>query len=119
MTDPLAEFCCWICYAPEGMSLRFDRKGRPYVVCSVCGCRMFTKSIKHVRGIYVTTSLVQAMMAQLRADPVQAKRREAEATTYAQSIRARLEAAMPAPLKPVYPSHVEDLPHVGPVSVAK
>jgi hypothetical protein len=119
MTDPLSEFCCWICYAPEGMSMRFDRKGRPYVVCCCCGVRCFCKSIKHVRGIYVTTSLVQAMMAQLRKDPAQAARREDEANTYAESIRTRIAAVAPAPLKASYPSSLEDLANAESVQAAR
>jgi hypothetical protein len=107
--NPLEEFPCWVCFAPEAARMRFDRRGKPYVVCEACGMRVFCKSLKHVRGIYVTTSLVQAMLAQLRGDPAAAAERERQANEFAASIRARVQAVIP----PSPPYGLEDLPKEG------
>lgn len=114
--DPLAAFPCWVCYAPEGATLRFDKKrGNPFVSCGVCGTRVFAKSRHHLRGIFITTRLVEALLAQVAGADEKSRaaraEREREAEDFVRAMRARLDAAaagatLPQPTEQVIHEHV-------------
>jgi DNA-directed RNA polymerase subunit RPC12/RpoP len=90
MTDPLREFTCHYCLAPEAAHFRFDKHGRPYVVCDACGTRVFMKSLRCLRGPALVTPLVEAMMKRLTTNADDYAQAEQTAESFVQAMKARL-----------------------------
>lgn len=79
---------CGLCYQMGTAELRWDKYGRPWVLCGACGARTFTRTPNALRGIYMTSRLVEAARRQVEADPVERERRERDAEAFVQSVRA-------------------------------
>jgi hypothetical protein len=39
--SPGDELFCIFCMAPTGLQVRVDKRGRPYMMCNMCGTRCF------------------------------------------------------------------------------
>jgi transcription elongation factor Elf1 len=87
---------CACCYQLEIAELRWDRYGRPYVLCGACGARTWTRTPNALRGIYMTSRMVEAVRRQVESDPIECERREREAEAFVQEIRAEREALVEA-----------------------
>jgi transcription elongation factor Elf1 len=83
---------CAVCYQLEIAELRWDRYGRPYVLCGACGARTWTRTPNALKGIYMTSRMVEAMVRRVASDPVEHDRRERESEAFVQEIRAEREA---------------------------
>jgi len=59
---------CLFCLAPEGYELRLDKKGRPFFMCSACGCRTFTRGAVSLRGPELLWKPLHVALANGEAD---------------------------------------------------
>lgn len=94
---------CAYCYTLGVAELAWDRYGRPMVSCRACGARTFTRSPKGaLRGIYMTSRLVEATVRKVESDPAELAAREQEADDFVREIQAAREAlANGVPAQPV------------------
>ena len=51
---------CMHCFAANASEVRFDKKGRPYVVCKLCWTKAFFQSLEPLRGVAVVPALVES-----------------------------------------------------------
>lgn len=42
---------CILCFSPDGMEVRADRRGRPYCTCAACGSKVFLRGARSFRGV--------------------------------------------------------------------
>jgi len=82
---------CHCCYQLGIAELRWDKYGRPWVMCGACGARTFTRSPNALRGIYMTSRMVEAVCQRVQSDPVECDRREREAEAFVREVRAERE----------------------------
>lgn len=52
-------YCC-----QDMMELRWDKRGRPYLICAACGVRAFVRSLRAVAAYAVTADLICAQNTQ-------------------------------------------------------
>lgn len=84
---------CGCCYALGVAELGFDKYGRPMVSCRACGARTFTRSPKGaLRGLFMTSRLVEATLRAVEANPAERAQREAEADAFVAEIQTAREA---------------------------
>lgn len=55
-----ADISCLACLASKACSIRFDKKGRPYSVCLVCGTRTFPKGRAALAGWALLPDMVES-----------------------------------------------------------
>jgi len=60
---------CLFCLADGACEIRFDRKGRPYVVCQVCHTRSFVRSMEAIRGLAIGPTLLAAAIQRRAEEP--------------------------------------------------
>lgn len=93
----LDDATCAFCLGDRA-SLRFDRKGRPYVACQSCGARAFLVSLRDaVRWLAIVQPLLSARAEELAADADSAARATQMEARVAGALRAILAAVPRAP----------------------
>ena len=61
---------CLFCFAQNACSVRFTKKGLPYVTCRICYTRAFFNSMDALRGVAIIPELIEATLQQVAAgDP--------------------------------------------------
>ena len=58
-------YVCFCCLREEAVTLRFDRKSRPYTICGWCGSRTFIHSPEGLRGLMLLEREVAAVLHRL------------------------------------------------------
>lgn len=56
---------CLCCLRPDGVAVKVDRKGRPYMTCGWCGARTFLHSPEGLRGVMLLAPTLMHLLAQL------------------------------------------------------
>jgi len=46
-----ARLTCLLCFSPQAMERRYDKRGKPYVVCGLCHARVFLANDTQVFGL--------------------------------------------------------------------
>jgi len=92
MTPPPRLLNCACCYQLGIAELRWDKYGRPWVMCGACGARTFTRTPNALKGIYMTSRMVESVRRVIETDVEERARREAEAEAFVRDVRAEREA---------------------------
>lgn len=48
---------CIFCWEPEAMEVKYDKKGRPYIRCALCGVRAFIHSPRSYFGLKLVSNI--------------------------------------------------------------
>jgi hypothetical protein len=60
---------CTFCFAERAAEIRFDKRGRPYLVCRLCHTRCFFRSLDAVRGLAICPTLIAAAIERRKTEP--------------------------------------------------
>ncbi len=92
---------CLFCLAPEAMSVKFDRRGKPFLRCYACGVRAFMPSLQALNGVAILTPYAESVVDRMAHDPTYASAKRQEVATMVDAIRARLTTPVGAPSAPI------------------
>ena len=113
-----ARMCCLVCFSPEALERRTDKKGRPYFSCQLCHLRLFIHNDTQAFGVifWARTLADGALVQAARADLERALGRRGRPAAAAQPRSATdsrpLEVAVQPPVDtaagaaPEYPSQI-------------
>jgi transcription elongation factor Elf1 len=66
MADPVT---CMFCLSQFAMEIRYDKRGKPYVVCKICFARAFVRHPDSLRGMAVFPFLLDMALEQRATNP--------------------------------------------------
>lgn len=105
---------CMFCFAENAMSLRFTKKGLPYVTCRICYTRAFFHGVEALRGVAICPELIDATLRQVAAEDPSATWVRDRTKTLTSYVRDKMTGAgLPepssAPVPYTEPSHKENV----------
>lgn len=59
---------CLFCLAQHAMELRYDKRARPYLCCTLCFTRAFIRNLDAVRGLGVVPDLIDRALRARQED---------------------------------------------------
>lgn len=71
------EYACPFCVAPDGVLLLWDKRGKPYMKCILCGVRAFMPTARSLRGLVLVEPYVRHIAEKAKGDPVLAAQDDA------------------------------------------
>lgn len=83
------------------MELRFDVKGRPYMVCDSCQTRCFFRTSTSVGGLAVLGPHIEALAAKTRDEPAYGEQVRAVASAFIAEVRRRATSGPASKATPV------------------
>ena len=84
---------CWFCLALSTLTLRLDRKGKPYLGCAACGAYAFLRTPAALVGVAILSPTVEQIRQILSTNPTFAAQQQGVFETF----RRELLAAMQPP----------------------
>ncbi len=85
-------FCCFFCLSPIGAALCFDKRNKPYVRCTVCGCRTFLPNPMGLNGLALIPPYVDGLIRQIQWDAEFARQKQQEIDSFLAALQARTAA---------------------------
>ena len=83
------EYACPFCVAPDGVLLLWDKRGKPYMKCVLCGVRAFMPTARSLRGLALVEPYVRHIAEQAKTDPVAAARDDAAVDVWRAGLQER------------------------------
>jgi len=77
---------CLFCLAENSCELRYDKGGRPYVVCKLCFTRSFLRSLDALRGVAVAPTLLKTALDLRKTDPAYREKVDGEIVRLIQDV---------------------------------
>jgi hypothetical protein len=65
----MAPQTCVFCLSQNAMEIRYDKRGKPYLICRLCFTRSFIRCIDAVRGLAVVPWLIDTALAERKNTP--------------------------------------------------
>jgi hypothetical protein len=100
---------CLFCLAPGAMSLKFDRRGKPFLRCFACGVRAFMPCLQALSGVAILTPYAESVVARMAADAAYAASKRHEVATLVEGLRNKLAGSLPAPVPAA--TTISSIPH--------
>ncbi len=98
----LDERTCIFCLAPHSMSVRFDKKSKPYLRCAACSTRAFLGARGAMNGVAVLLPYAEEIVARMQTDGAYAATKLAEIDRFHEAVLAGLR--VPANMQPAIAS---------------
>lgn len=99
---------CPHCLDPHGVTIRFDKKSRPFTRCSGCGSMAFLRGRASMAGFAILGPEIEVLSQRRDIDPTLAVELQRKVIEFIKALSARLEApALPASSAPSAPQAAE------------
>ncbi len=85
-----SERVCLFCLAPDAMSVKFDRRGKPFLRCFACGVRAFMPSFQSLNGVAILTPYAESVVEQMAQNRAVADEKRRLVAALVDGIRAKL-----------------------------
>lgn len=79
---------CLFCLAQHSMELRYDKRARPYLCCTLCFTRAFIRNLDAVRGLGVVPDLIDRALQARREDSKFRRYFDGKITAMIQEVKA-------------------------------
>ena len=88
---------CLHCLGVGSAELRFDRRGRPYLTCTACATRVFTRGRAALAGSAILNGVVEELATEAASDPEYALRLQRQVEDFVTRLQDRAQAVHRAP----------------------
>ncbi|MBI4700369.1 MAG: hypothetical protein HY744_04235 [Deltaproteobacteria bacterium] len=93
--DPFA-LPCPSCLEIDGLSLRFDRRQRPFTICSSCGTRTFLRGRASMLGLAMLGDVIRELAAAVQTDAAAAEQMRQRTAAFFAGLEQRFAPPAPA-----------------------
>ena len=84
----MAPQTCVFCLSGNAMEIRYDKHGKPYLICRLCFTRSFIRCIDAVRGLAVVPWLLDTALAERQNSPAFRDRFDSMITALQREVKA-------------------------------
>jgi hypothetical protein len=110
MNDPITQdYPCLYCLQVDSAHLRFDKNGRPYVVCDACGTRSFMKNMRCLRGVALMMHSARDILERCAQSPEVRADAERVIVDFIDAVKARRAGTMRETSSPTEGTHVQSV----------